>query len=96
MPRRSSGPRLWFDKDRGTFTIIDERKRSRTGFGPQEIEGATAALADYIACQHTVEDGPNPLLADVLTTYADEHLAGTLSEAHVLYDIAKLTKWWGT
>jgi integrase len=32
----------------------------------------------------------------VLSLYSDDVLSGKLSEAHVLYDIAKLTKWWGT
>jgi integrase len=96
MPRKPSGPKLWFDKKRKSFTIIDGRKRSRTGFGATEIAGATAALGDYIAAQHTIRDGPNPLLADVLSAYADEKLAGKVSESHILYDIAHLTKWWGT
>jgi integrase len=95
MPRRSSGPHLWFDEARKKYTIIDGRRRSRTGFGSEEAERATAALADYIASQHQIKDGPDPILADVLTVYAEEHLAGKPSESHVLYDIAKLTAWWG-
>lgn len=96
MPRRSSGPKLWFDKARGSWTIIDGRKRIRTGCRAEEAKRAQAALGDYIASQHTIGDSPNPLLSDVLSAYADEKLAGKLSEAHVLYDIAKLTAWWGT
>lgn len=96
MPRRSSGPKLWFDKARNSWTIIDGRKRSRTGFGVEETARAEAALGDYIASKHTVRDGPNPLLSDVLSAYADEKLAGKPSEAHILYDIGHLTKWWGT
>lgn len=96
MPRRSSGPRLWFDKTRKTWTIIDGRKRSRTGCGPKEAKRAEEALRDYIASKHTVRDSPDPLLADVLSVYSDEKLAGKPSESHILYDIAKLTAWWGT
>jgi integrase len=96
MPRRSSGPKLWFDKKRGTYTIIDGRNRSRTGFGPDEAAGAEKALGDYIASKHTLKDGPNPVLADVLSAYSDEKLAGKVSEAHILYDIGHLNKWWGT
>ncbi len=95
MPRRSSGPRLWFDKGRQTWTIIDGRKRSRTGFGADETARAEEALGDYIASKHTVRDGPNPLLSDVLSAYSDEKLAGKVSEAHILYDIGHLNKWWG-
>lgn len=96
MPRRGSGPKLWFDKARSSWTIIDGRKRSRTGFGADETARAEAALGDYIASKHTITGGPNPLLADVLSAYSDEKLVGKVSEAHILYDIAHLTKWWGT
>jgi integrase len=95
MPRKSAGPHLWFDEARQNFTIIDGRRRSRTGFNRDEVEGAEKALADYIASKHTVVDGPNPFLSDVLSSYADEHLAGKRSEGHILYDIAHLNKWWG-
>ena len=96
MPRRSSGPKLWFDKTRKSWTIIDGRKRERTGFSAKEIAGAEEALGDYIASKRTIKDGPNPLLSDVLSAYAEERLAGKPSESHILYDIGHLTKWWGT
>lgn len=96
MPRRSSGPHLWWDEDRQSWTIIDGRKRSRTGFGAGQAAEAKAALGDYCASEHTVNDGPNPLLSDVLSAYSDEKLAGKVSESHILYDIGHLTKWWGT
>jgi integrase len=96
MPRRSTGPHLWFDKMRQSWTIIDGSERSRTGFNAEETTRAEEALADYIASKHTIRDGPNPLLADVLSAYSDEVLAGKLSESHILYDIAHLNKWWGT
>jgi integrase len=95
MPRRSSGPKLWFDKKRGKWTIIDGRRRRRTGFGSDEVAGAEEALGNYIASKHTLKDGPTPLLSDVLTAYSDEKLAGKLSEVPILYDIAHLNKWWG-
>lgn len=95
MPRRSSGPKLWFDKTRETWTIIDGRKRSRTGFSASEVAGAEEALGNYIASKHTLRDGPNPLISDVLSAYSDEKLAGKPSESHILYDIAKLNTWWG-
>lgn len=95
MPRRSSGPKLWFDKKRNTWTIIDGRQRSRTGFGPHETARAEEALGNYIASKHAIKDSPNPIISDVLTVYADEKLAGKLSEAHILYDLAHLNKWWG-
>jgi integrase len=95
MPRRSSGPRLWFDKKRRTFTIIDGQGRVRTGFRADEIGKAEAELGHYIASKYTVKDSATPFLSDVLATYSAEHLSGKPSEKSVLYDIKNLTAWWG-
>lgn len=95
MPRRSSGPKLWFDKKRETWTIIDGRSRSRTGLGAAEIKRAEKALADYIASKHVVKDSNDPYISDALSAYTEEHLRGIASEKSVLYDIAHITKWWG-
>lgn len=94
MPRQSSGPRLWFDRARQTYTIVDGRKRVRTGCGPDEIGAAKEILGRYCAETHT-PDEVNPFISDILTAYSEEHLAGKLSEKHILYDIAHLAKWWG-
>lgn len=95
MPRRSSGPRLWFDKKRGTWTIIDGRSRRRTGFAISETRQAEKFLGEYIASKHVVKDSATPFIADVLAAYATEHLAHKVSGIHILYDIRKLAKWWG-
>lgn len=95
MPRRASGPRLWFDKQRGTWTVIDGRSRRRTGFALSETGGAEKFLGEYIASKHTVKDSATPLIADVLSAYATEHLAHKVSKDHIIYDIRKLGKWWG-
>lgn len=96
MPRRSSGPKLWFDKGRESWTIIDGRSRHRTGFGAADIKPAERALRDYIESKHKPAEGPNPLLADVLAAYAEEHIAHVVSGKHILYDIGHLNRWWGT
>jgi len=96
MPRRSSGARLYWDKDRGTWTIIDGRFNRRTGFGAADIKRAERALRDYIESKHKPAEGPDPLLADVLSTYAKEHIKHTVSGKHILYDIGHLNRWWGT
>lgn len=95
MPRRSSGPKLWFDKKRGTWTICDGASRSRTGFAHDEIRGAEKVLGEYIASKHTVKDSATPFIADVLAAYSTEHLVHKISGDHILYDIKKLGKWWG-
>jgi integrase len=96
MPRRSSGARLYWDKDRGTWTIIDGRINRRTGFGAADVKRAERALRDYIESKHKPAEGPDPLLADVLSTYAKEHIKHTVSGKHILYDIGHLNRWWGT
>jgi integrase len=96
MPRRSSGPRLWWDKNRETWTIIDGRFNRRTGFGAADIKQAERALRDYIEGKHKPAAGPDPLIADVLSAYAEEHIKHTVSGKHILYDIGHLNRWWGT
>ncbi len=95
MPRRSTGPKLWFDKARGTWTILDGRSRRRTGFALDESRQAQKALGEYIAAQHVVKDSATPFIADVLSAYSTEHLAHKVSGSHIFYDIRKLGKWWG-
>lgn len=96
MPRRSSGPRLWLDKDRESWTIIDGRARHRTGCGIADLGGAQNALRDYLESKHKPAVSEAPLIADILSTYAEEHIKHTISGKHILYDIRNLTKWWGT
>jgi integrase len=96
MPRRSSGPRLYWDKSRKSWLIIDGRFNRRTGFGAADIKQAERALRDYIESKHKPATGPNPILADVLSVYAEEHIRHVVSGKHILYDIGHLNKWWGT
>jgi len=96
MPRRSSGPRLYWDKGRESWTIIDGRFHRRTGLGAADIKQAERALRDYIESKHKPAEGPNPLLADVLSIYAEEHIKHVVSGKHILYDIGHLNRWWGT
>ncbi len=66
MPRKSQGPHLWFDESRGTWTIVDGKKRVRTGSAKQQIVEAEKALEEYIGDKHEVAASPAPLIADVL------------------------------
>jgi integrase len=95
MPRRAAGPKLWFDKKRGTWTIVDGRSRRRTGFAEKEARSAQKALGEYIARQHVIKDGDEPFIADILGAYSEEHLSQKVSEAAILYDIRHLDLWWG-
>lgn len=96
MPRPRTGPRLWFDKQRETWTIVDGRSRHRTGCGASEIKRAEAALRDYIETKHKPVKSEAPLIADVIAAYSEEHIKHAVSGKHIHYDLVKLTKWWGT
>jgi integrase len=95
MPRRSSGPRLWFDKTRKTWSIIDGKRNHRTGFTEGEIAGAEKALADYTAGKHVVAITSTPLLSDVLSAYLDEHVPSIADADNTTYRINTLNEWWG-
>ncbi len=95
MPRRSSGPRLWWDRSRDAFTIVDGRRNHRTGFGAQDIKQAERALRDYIEGKHKPVASEAPLIADVLAAYADEHIRHVVSGKHIAYDLGHLNRWWG-
>lgn len=47
MPRPNTGPRLWLDQRRGTYTILDGRTNIRTGFTEVEHDKACEALMSY-------------------------------------------------
>lgn len=47
MPRTSNGPKLWLDRRRGTWTILDGRKRIRTGFVEADHDNALRAIQEY-------------------------------------------------
>lgn len=46
--------------------------------------------------RHKPAAGEAPLIADVIATYAEEHVRHLVSGSHIQYDLEKLTKWWGT
>jgi hypothetical protein len=96
MPRRSSGAKLWWDRKREAWTIIDGRARHRTGCGAAEAGRAEQALRDYITGKHKPAAGPDPIIADVIATYAEEHIKHAIAGKHIQYDLRHLTKWWGT
>lgn len=96
MPRPRSGPRLWLDEARDTWSVIDGRKAVRTGCGKSQLQEAKEFLADYLAANHSIAAGSDPLIADMLKVYAEQHLAGKPSEFSVLSDMDNLTDWWGT
>jgi len=63
MPRPYSGPQLWLDTRRGTWTIMDGRKRVRTGFTERQRDQAVIAIHQYSNGTYNPERprGPEPI-----------------------------------
>lgn len=62
MPRAYTGPKLWLDPRRGTWTITDGRKRVRTGYAEHQRDLAVVAVHQYSNGTYTPErpQGPTP------------------------------------
>lgn len=60
MPRRRSEPRIWLDPARRTWTILDGRKRVRTGFFENEELEASEALSRHIYHERCKVDNNPP------------------------------------
>ncbi|UFW90991.1 tyrosine-type recombinase/integrase [Bradyrhizobium barranii] len=95
MPRPKSGPRLWLDPAREKYSVIDGRKTVRTGCGKSELQAAKDFLRNYLAAHHTIKAGTDPLIADMLTVYADLQIAGKPSADSIARDLVNLEGWWG-
>lgn len=95
MPRRSSGPKLWFDKARGTWAINDGKRRIRTGCAKGQTVEAQEALREYMNGKHVVALTDVPALADVLTAYLDEHVPTIADIDTTTYRVTTLNEWWG-
>jgi integrase len=94
MPRRSSGPKLWYDKTRDRWTISDGKSKRRTSCRGNETAAAQKELALYIAQRHTV-DSSSTAIGDILLAYIDEVAFGKISEKAVLSALKPLNIWWG-
>ena len=73
MPRQSRGPHLAPDPERGTWTIVDGKRKKRTGVPLANRERADAALEAYLGKKHQIVDGPAPSVSAVLICYGAEH-----------------------
>jgi integrase len=94
MPRRKSAPRLYLDPKRKQWVVRDGQEFIRTGCIESDRRGAERQLAEYIALKHQPERSPTPLIADMLTVYAREHVPNTVSAVNTAYNLASLGKWW--
>jgi len=96
MPRRKSPPRLVLDRVRKSWFIRDGHAFVRLGLPEAERAAAEKRLAKYLGEKHQPEVGPNPLIADVLSVYAQERLPQTRAVRKAAYNALSLLKFWGT
>ena len=96
MPRRRAPPRLYCDPTRRDWVIRDGLAFIRTGCGEHERERAEKQLAAYLAAKYVPERGPNPLVCDVLSIYATEHMLHCASTRRSgTYNAMSLLNGWG-
>src|SRR5262249_55534668 len=96
MPRRRAPPRLYLDRSRSQWTIRDGSRFIRTGLAEADRGQAEKQLAAYLGQKHEPERGPDPLIADVLSIYATEHMPQcTSTRRSGTYNAMSLLHWWG-
>jgi hypothetical protein len=63
MGRPYLGPKLWLDERRGTWTIMDGRRRVRTGYAADQRDLAAVAIHQYSNGTYNPErpKGPTPV-----------------------------------
>ena len=60
MPRPYVGPKLWLDERRGTWTILDGRKRIRTGYLAHQRDLAVVAIHQHSNGTYTPDRPQGP------------------------------------
>src|SRR5262245_46982778 len=94
MPRKKLPPRLYFDRTRHEWVVRDGQGFHRTGCAETDIAETEAKHTQYLRKKWKPESGPDPLIADVLNVYAQEHLSQG-KHANNLYCVSSLARWWG-
>lgn len=100
MPRRNTGPKTTYRKDRNCWevTVIDRgrRKRLATGFsGREQAQQALVEVLTDIRKPKAKCDPAQRLVGDALADYASEHGPLTTSPATIGFIVKALTPFWG-
>lgn len=98
MPRKRAAPRLYLDRKRLQWVIRDGASFIRTGCAEEQRNGAEKRLAEYLGHKHQPERGPDPLIANVLLVYNQEHVPhiSKRGQRNTSYNIANLAQSWGS
>jgi integrase len=94
MPRRRLPPRLYLDKGRQQWAILDGPRFIRTQCATDQIEQAQRCLAEYISSKYEPEPSPAPPVADILHAYLRDKVP-TMKSRSNKYNIRNLAAWWG-
>ena len=94
MPRKRSPPRLYLDRDVAIGLSETVRDRSAQASLNRTVASAEKRLAQYLGEKHKPQDGPDPLIADVLSAYALEHMQHKPTAKNAAYNIGSLAKFW--
>lgn len=94
MPRHAKGPRLWLDKRRKQWVILDGKNWVRTGCTQSNAELAQKLLAKYIARKYEPPKSDSPPIADILLRFLKDRVPEMKSRS-AKYNVAGLAKWWG-
>lgn len=101
MPKKNTGPRVKWRKDRDCWEVTEYKnnKRYRYATGFTSREDAEKWLAEYIVTSYTPQTGPSHptkrLIADVLTDYVLEKGQHLSSKKTLSYAIEELNLFWG-
>jgi integrase len=94
MPRRRLQARLYLDKGRQQWAILDGPSFIRTGCAASDTAKAERCLADYIAKKYKPQKSGDPPVADILLAYLRDKVPGMKSRS-AKYNISNLAGWWG-
>lgn len=94
MPRHAKGPRLWLDKKRKQWVILDGKNWIRTGCPHASTELAQKLLAKYIAKKYAPPASDDPPIADILLVFLRKKVPEMKSRS-ARYNVSNLAAWWG-
>jgi integrase len=96
MGRKRQPPRLWLDKRRRDWVILDGPRFIRTGCAEADRANAEKELASYLSRKYEPPaKHADPLIADVFIAYAKEHVTNTRTANNTLCFLQVLLRWWG-
>lgn len=100
--QKAKGVRLWLEQRKGrpaVYYIRDKEKRVSTGCGPERLEDAQKALADYLTARFRPDTSQRDLaaisIAEVLMLYGQDIAPGKASAATIGYHMKALLPYWG-